>query len=108
MLEQTGATAVMVARGSYGNPWIFSDAAPLVRGEDAPDHPLGQRLAAFRLHVRLMEALGTHMARARSLSSWYFKGIEGATSWRARAMECRTADEFVALADSIEGACDGS
>ena len=27
MLAETGATAVMFARGSYGNPWIFSQAS---------------------------------------------------------------------------------
>jgi tRNA-dihydrouridine synthase len=56
-------------------------------------------MAAFKLHVRLLEATGAHMARARNLSGWYFKGIPDAARWRFEAMACNEADEYIALAD---------
>ncbi len=35
MLEYTGVTAVSVARGCIGNPWVFRQARQLMRGEPA-------------------------------------------------------------------------
>ena len=91
VLEQTGAAAAFVARGSYGNPWIFS-------GVQAG---FEQKLAAFALHVRLLEATGAHLARARSLAGWYLKGFPMASSLRNQAMACSTVDEFLELAARV-------
>ena len=116
-LETSGVVAVMIARGTYGNPWIFRDAQELAgrakgteactgpetkQGETSPLRPLVTRLNALRLHVRLMDAVGTHMARARSLSAWYLKGIPEAAAWRARAVSCRTTQDFLDLCDAVE------
>lgn len=101
MLTQTGATAVMVARGTYGNPWVFGDAARVLAGEEVGEVPIGQRIAAFCCHVRLLEATDAHLARARSLSGWYLRGIPHAAQWRDRAMQCSTVDEYLALAHAV-------
>jgi nifR3 family TIM-barrel protein len=101
MREETGCAAVFVARGTYGDPWIFSDALALSHGGRPPVHDARQRLAAFRLHVRLLEATHAHMVRARSLAAWYLKGVPNASSWRGRAMRCSTAAEFLMLADQV-------
>lgn len=89
MMDETGCSAVMVARGTYGNPWVFSGDVPTT----------GERLQTFADHVRLLEATGAHMARARSLAGWYFKGMPGAARLRGEAVRCSTAEEFLALAD---------
>lgn len=39
MLAETGVNGVTAARGSIGNPWIFSQAAALLRGEPLPQPP---------------------------------------------------------------------
>ena len=39
MLKETGVDGVTAARGSIGNPWIFSQAAALLRGEPMPQPP---------------------------------------------------------------------
>ncbi len=89
MMGETGCAAVMVARGTYGNPWVFSGEVPTTE----------QRLQTFADHVRLLEATGAHMARARSLAGWYFKGMPGAARLRGEAVRCSTAEEFLALVD---------
>jgi tRNA-dihydrouridine synthase B len=38
MLRETGVDGVTAARGSIGNPWIFSQAAALLRGEPCRNH----------------------------------------------------------------------
>lgn len=88
----TGCAAVMIARGTYGNPWVFSGRIPTST----------ERIEAFATHVRLLDATGAHMARARSLASWYFKGMPGAAMWRRRAMECDTAEDFLRLSEQVQ------
>ncbi len=107
MREQTGATAVMVARGTYGNPWVFSDAQALDQGKEIREHGLSQRLAAFACHVRLLDATHAHLARARSLAAWYVKGMPGAAAVRERAMRCASVDEYLELADELMGRVEG-
>lgn len=97
MREQTGCAAVMIARGTYGNPWVFCGAEPTLR----------QRLEAFMCHVELLEATNAHMARARSLAGWYFRGMPHAAAWRNRAMSCVTAKDYIAMAKEILTMCDG-
>lgn len=108
VVRDLGCAGAFVARGTYGNPWIFTDAQRLLASA-SPDaankshllHPLSARLAALALQVQLMEATGAHMARARSIAGWYLRGIPEASHWRAEAVACSTAQEFLALIDKV-------
>ncbi len=102
VLRETGAAGCFVARGSYGNPWAFGDARAALLGDALAPRPPQLRLAAFRLHVRLLEATGAHLARARSLAGWYLRGVPEAAAWRERAMHCAGAEDYLALADEVE------
>lgn len=101
MMRECGCAAVMVARGTYGNPWVFGDALCIAQGEVPASHDLTQRLAAFACHVRLLDATHAHLARARSLAGWFFRGMPGAAAIRNRAMACQTVDEYLQLADEL-------
>ena len=37
--SHTGCAAIMVGRGSFGNPWIFRDGHALLRGEPSRRRP---------------------------------------------------------------------
>ena len=65
---------------------MFGNARRILGGEDALEVTPEMRLAAFRLHVRLLGATGAHIARARSLAGWYLRGVPEAAAWRERAM----------------------
>ena len=103
MLAETAAEAVFVARGSYGNPWIFDDARALARsGVVPPEHSHAERLAALREHLTLVHEHLPLMARARTFATWYLKGMPHAAAWRGRVVHCTTFEEFMALVDEIE------
>ena len=108
LLRQTGAAGCFVARGSYGCPWVFGNAARIAGGESALPVTTENRLAAFRLHVRLLEATGAHIARARSLAGWYLRCVPEAAAWRERAMHCVGLEDYLALADQLEEAISAS
>jgi nifR3 family TIM-barrel protein len=56
MLSLTGVDGVTVARGAIGNPWIFSQARALLRGEPLPDPPsLFEQREVIAEHYRLAE-----------------------------------------------------
>lgn len=102
-LATSGATAVMVARGSYGAPWVFGDARAAARGESPRPHDARQRLAALRCHLVLLAATGAHLAKGRSLVGWYAKGLPHAAELRRRSLLCETLDDYLALVDGAEG-----
>ncbi len=101
-LRGSAASAVFVARGSYGNPWIFEDALDLLHGGSPRAHTPQERIAAFRHHLELLACHGAHMVRARSFASWYLKGLPGAAAWRARAVGCTDYEDFIDLVDDLE------
>ena len=148
--------SVMIARGTYGNPWIFRDARekiqaweklhvnpqaqvegemnpqlnpqlnPLIAGQAAmltqilmpapsltptpsnrvkralidPVHSYHERLTALELHLRLLDCLGAHMYRGRSLASWYVQGLPAAREARQAFMEASVLDDFLRALDT--------
>ena len=105
-LATSGCAGILVARGSYGNPWFFEDAERLLKGESKPPaHTMAQRLAAIRDHVERYEHAGGHMARLRPVVGWYVKGLPSAGTWRNQAMSCSSARDYLALVDDMERAC---
>lgn len=106
MLAQTGAQGVFVARGSYGNPWIFEQAYALWHTGTLPQGPsVADRLDALELHVRRAGAAQSHMVRLRPVTCWYIKGLPGAAQWRGRAMACAELDDYLTLIDDMRVAC---
>lgn len=98
MLQQTGAAGVFVARGSYGNPWIFEHAYSLWRTGVLPETPgVAEKLDTLELHIRRAAASASHMVRLRPVTCWYIKGMPAAAQWRGRAMACSQLDDYLAL-----------
>lgn len=57
MMQQTGVHAVSVARGCIGNPWIFTQARQMMRGERPEPPTLEQQRHALIDHFRLATSL---------------------------------------------------
>ena len=64
MLRDTGVDMVSVARGCIGNPWVFTQARALMRGEPAPPPTLHQQRDVLRDHFAL--SVGLHEEKQAS------------------------------------------
>ncbi|WP_305042588.1 tRNA dihydrouridine synthase DusB [Geoalkalibacter sp.] len=85
MRQLTSCDAVMVARGSYGNPWLLRDS---LAATTAPQPPVpAERMAVALEHLELhLEHFGAHrtLGEMRKHLCWYSRGLSGAASYRAR------------------------
>jgi tRNA-dihydrouridine synthase B len=89
MWVETGCDAVMIARGSYGQPWIFNQARALIDGTPMPPTPgVAERFAIAMDHCRMVE---TYEADARGAAiefrkhlGWYARGLPHSADLRKR------------------------
>jgi len=87
MWRETGCAGVMVARGSFGNPWIFQQARALLDGRPWHATPgAAERFAVALRHARLaVEIQGDDRQTTiefRKHLGWYVKGLPGAAELR--------------------------
>lgn len=89
MREETGCAGVMIARGSFGNPWIFRDARALLEGRPVPARPTPtERFDVALQHARLTLAVEGDTPRTvvefRKHLGWYTRGLRGGAELRDR------------------------
>ncbi|MDW7674160.1 MAG: tRNA dihydrouridine synthase DusB [Bacillota bacterium] len=86
LLEQTGCDAIMIGRGSMGNPWIFGRTNHLLKtGELLPEPTALEKVTMALKHLRLIiedkgEVIGVREMRKHA--AWYLKGLPGASKIR--------------------------
>ena len=97
MLEQTGADAVMFARGAMGNPFIFRDATSLLtKGSYEPVPPEERVKTGFAELERLVAETSEQHAclEMRKRFAAYSKGISGGAALRARIVHAATVADY--------------
>src|SRR5690349_1606264 len=89
MHHETGCDAVMIARGSFGQPWIFDQARDLLDGRPMrPDPDVETRFAVAIDHARMaadyeVDPRGAAIEFRKHLG-WYVKGLPGSAELRRR------------------------
>ncbi|MBU4304961.1 MAG: tRNA dihydrouridine synthase DusB [Candidatus Omnitrophica bacterium] len=95
MLEETGADALLVARGAFGNPWIFREIYALLNKEPLPQRPEINEIAdVMKEHFHLCGdyyGRGRSAVRFRIFFVWYTRGVPGIKALRSKVMHA--ADE---------------
>lgn len=84
MMEYTGCDAVMVARGSQGNPWLFAQINELMETGMVTTAPTPrERINVALNHItRIVDEKGENrgIKEARKHLAWYIKGLKGAST----------------------------
>ena len=87
--RQTQCAGIMVARGSFGQPWMFNQTRDLLEGRPMrPDPPVEQRFAIALDHARMANDYEPDRRGAaiefRKHLGWYVKGLPGSAELRKR------------------------
>jgi len=104
MRNQTHCAGIMIARGSFGNPWLFAQARDLLAGrakraDPSPEERFSAALEHARLALRLQGDTRKTALEFRKHFGWYTKGLPGASELRQRLF----AIESMAEAEAIFG-----
>ena len=80
MRDETGCAGIMIARGSHGDPWLFSQARAALDGDPIPSDPgVEERFEICLEHARNAIAFERNPERAiidfRKHLGWYTKGL---------------------------------
>jgi nifR3 family TIM-barrel protein len=89
MQRHTGCDAVMIARGSFGQPWIFTQARARFEGRPVPPTPsIEERFAVALRHARMAADFEPDRRGAaiefRKHLGWYVKGMPDSANLRRR------------------------
>ena len=98
MQRETHCDAVMIARGSFGQPWIFRQARALLEGREMPATPgVEERFAIALGHARMVQAYEPDPEGAaiefRKHLGWYVKGLPNSADLRRRLHAVNSFDE---------------
>jgi len=89
MREHTRCAGVMIARGSFGQPWIFAQARALIDGTPVPPTPsVAERFAIALEHASMVQSYEADPEGAaiefRKHLGWYVKGLPNSADLRRR------------------------
>jgi tRNA-dihydrouridine synthase B len=89
MRAHTGCAGIMIARGSFGNPWLFAQARDLFEGrakraDPTPAERFSTALDHARLALRLQGNTRKTALEFRKHFGWYTKGLRDASELRER------------------------
>src|SRR3954468_16887053 len=87
--RETGCAAIMIARGSFGQPWIFDQTRALLEGKPKPEPPPVERRFEIALeHASMAESYEADPRGAaiefRKHLGWYVKGLPGSADLRKK------------------------
>jgi nifR3 family TIM-barrel protein len=88
MFEATGCDGILVARGAFGNPWIFREIEHyLQHGTLAPEISLEERKAVLKRQLAYLRefrmcSLAGKIGFMRKVTLWYLKGFPNASRLR--------------------------
>ena len=102
MRRHTGCAGVMIARGAFGNPWLFAQARDLLAGRSKRADPTPEeRFATALQHARLALALQGDSRKTalefRKHFGWYTKGVPGAASLREQLFQIESMQQAEAI-----------
>jgi len=105
MHRETGCDAIMIARGSFGQPWIFDQTRDLLDGRPKrPDPDVETRFAVAIEHAQMaadyeVDPRGAAIEFRKHLG-WYVKGLPGSADLRRQLHAVNSLDEVAGIFES--------
>jgi tRNA-dihydrouridine synthase B len=100
-LRESGVDGVMIAREALSRPWIFAQAAALLRGEPKPPDPsLDEQYELVLHHYDLVcQRFGIERGTLlmRKFACTYAQGLPGAREFRGRVSRVLSREEFLEI-----------
>jgi nifR3 family TIM-barrel protein len=110
MWRHTRCAGIMVARGSFGNPWLFAQARELLAGRPRPAAPTPEErftvaLEHARLALRLQGDTRRTVIEFRKHLGWYTRGLRDASDLRQRLFQVESMHQAESIfASYLDGA----
>lgn len=105
MFAETGCDAVLVSRGTMGQPWIVEDIMRALAGEEVIERSHEERRRALLEHFHLSSSYKDErgaLIDMRRVCSWYLRNAPGAREIRSRAAQGASLDEVRQIIESFE------
>lgn len=111
MYEHTKCDGIMIARGSFGQPWIFDQTRDLLEGRPKREPPpVRERFAIALEHAQMADSFEPDRKGAaiefRKHLGWYVKGLRGSAELRKKLYAVDAVEQiegiFNEYLDSIE------
>jgi len=105
MFAETGCDAVMVGRGSLGNPWIFRQVSDLLANRQTAlmDTPI-ERVKLCRRHLEMeIQYRGENVAHKemKKFYRWYLRGFGHVSDIRTKLVHTRSIQEALLILDEL-------
>ena len=103
MLSETGVDIVWIARGAIGNPWIFQNAAALLRGESISPPTIHEQRDALAEHFSIaMQIHGEQLAgrRMRKMGIKYARFHPRGVEVKNQFINVRSLRDWTAVLDN--------
>ena len=104
-LNWTKADGIMIGRASFGNPWVFAEAAHILAGKTDYERPaLSRRVdVAVRQFELALEDKGEHIAclEARKHFAWYLRGVAYANYYKEQISGIKSMEDIYRIAEGI-------
>ncbi len=105
MFDRYGGAGIMVGRGSFGHPWIFTEIRHLLdTGEELPPMSVRDRVALAKRHFQLsldLKGPVTGVYEMRRHLSCYFKGLRDFKDTRIKLVTSKEPEEIFATLDYV-------
>ena len=103
MLDETGCDAIMIGRGTLGNPWIIKECVDYLRDGTIPE-PVSykEKVEMMRRHYELLlqdKNEKVALLEIRSHIIWYLKGLPESKEIKNKICQSKTSKELFSIID---------
>ena len=107
MFDETGCDGILVARGAFGNPWIFKNIETYLKsGAIVPEPGLPARKKVLKKHLAYIDKYrdskpASKVGFMRKIAIWYLRGFPYAANTRDQISRVKSYSDLLKLIDSL-------